>query len=458
MRIFVRKLWSWAALALSLTAWSSNRAAAADTPIGGTTPSPPAASGTSATPAVAPSADTSPPTPPGPGDLVPSFVERMPPTAFPSTPHVRGLYGGSLWSIFHGLQWPYYPKTGIGVSGYVWIDTGYEHISTGNPDPSAQNQNYVLQQGRFVLRVTPTWTSGNYFVQAQAELVASKDQSQTQPAQADADDVWVRAGRWKAFDVQLGRYEGWEVYHFGLGLDLYTLERTGAVDPVSPQLTPSIYGLTYAFYRPAGVGAGAIHLYPTDWLRFELGAQLGNEGGNNSIAGRPVAIADFGWLRLKGGAEWKKSTPLGETTKSSLTQYGGGASLQFVFDPYVEFGFNYGFGKNDKIAQDGNEDDQGTNSTYSVGAFATGRLVDGLLLGGGLDYTYLVDHHIDHVLGRYQDFDHWQGYVALQYHLFKQLFIKAVGGYALANFNPNNMHPTFDDKMMSGRLRVQYLF
>ena len=33
---------------------------------------------------------------------------------------------------------------------------------------------------------------------------------------------------------------------------------------------PAIYGVTYAFYRPASVGQAAVHLYPTENLRFEL--------------------------------------------------------------------------------------------------------------------------------------------------------------------------------------------
>ena len=55
-----------------------------------------------------------------------------------------------------------------------------------------------LQQGRILLRVTPTYSAGNFFVQAQAEIVANKDQSQTQPQPSivDADDAWVRIGEW----------------------------------------------------------------------------------------------------------------------------------------------------------------------------------------------------------------------------------------------------------------------
>jgi hypothetical protein len=458
MNIFAHKQWSWAAaLALSVTSLASNAGAATGATDGASTPPP-----GNVVAATATATDTAPvgsaPVAPSPT----SFLERMPPDAFPSTPHVRGLYGGSLWSDFHGLQWPYYPKTGIGVSGYVWIDTGYEQITVNDPSviaTGAHVNTFQLQQGRFVLRVTPTWTSGNYFVQGQAELVAAKDQTQSQPFQADADDVWVRTGQWKAWDVQLGRYQGWEVYHFGLGLDLYTLERDGAKDVGGSHNPPAIYGVTNAFYRPDGLGAGAVHLYPTPWLRFEIGSQFGNNiGGQNAIAGRPVAIVDLGWLRLKGAAEYLHVQPQGDNTKAYKNQYGGGGSIQVVIDPYVEFGFNYGFGKTDAFADDGNKSDTGSNSTYSIGGFANARVVDGLLAGAGVDYTYLVDQHQFNGQGRYGDSDHWQGFVAVQYLLFKQLFIKAVGGYALANLNPTDGTQPFYNKMMSGRLRVQYLF
>ena len=122
----------------------------------------------------------------------------MPASAYPE-PKVRGIAGGSLALTFHGLQWPYYPKTGIGVGGSAWIDTSYEKITRGNNHPDAV---YWRPQGRFVLRVTPTYAAGNFFVQAQAELVANNDQTINHPSVADTDDLWVRVGEWNAWDVQ----------------------------------------------------------------------------------------------------------------------------------------------------------------------------------------------------------------------------------------------------------------
>src|SRR5262245_36764882 len=104
-------------------------------------------------------------------DEVGSRVELMPGSAYPE-PRTRGIKNGSLWMTFHGLQWPYYPKTGIGVAGYAWVDSGYESIDRGNP--TEQGIDYWLQQGRVLVRVTPTYSKDNFFVQGQAELVANK--------------------------------------------------------------------------------------------------------------------------------------------------------------------------------------------------------------------------------------------------------------------------------------------
>ena len=66
-------------------------------------------------------------------------------------------------------------------------------------------------------------------MQAQAEIVANKDQINVQPANGvvDADDVWVRTGAWQKWDVTVGRFQAFDVYPLGMGLDLNTDERHG---------------------------------------------------------------------------------------------------------------------------------------------------------------------------------------------------------------------------------------
>jgi hypothetical protein len=458
-----------AALATSLAILTLSKSAAADAvPAGSTsgaptTPAAPAPPGdTTGAPETAPYVPT-----PATTSIV-GPVEHLGADAYPNTP-VRGIYGGSLWATFHGMQWPYMPKSGIGVGGYVWLDTGYETINQGGNLPQNTNPKTFVQQGRFLLRVTPTWTDGKWFVQGQAELVADRNQEEPEPVVDSVDDLWIKIGRWKSFDLQVGRYEAWEVYHFGMGLDLYTLEREGAQDAyhntqgVGPV---PIYGVTNLFYRQGSVGQGALHLYPTNWLRFEVGSVYGQDfgaNGENEVGVRPVAVADFGWVKLKAGAEWAKEAPSVSNLRGANYDYGAGGALQFVIDPYIEFGVNYAYGGQIQYsASDGTRSNAGSYSEYSAGGFLNARIADGLLVGGGANYTFQVDEDYDPTIRRYGDFRQWQSFAAIQYHLFKQLFVKFVGGYALATINPNT-HESQDgtphvNYMLSGRLRLQYLF
>jgi hypothetical protein len=401
-----------------------------------------------------PSAPPTKAAPPDRGSPILGLVERLPPSAYPSSP-VRGIYGGSLWMIFHGMQWPYYPKTGIGVSGYAWFDTGYEHIARGGPNE--QGIKYMLQQGRVLLRVTPTWSNGNYFVQGQAELVADTDQSQAQPYSATADDVWLKFGKWKSWDIQVGRYEAWEVYHFGMGLDLYTLERNGATD--QNYTPPPVYGVTYGFYRPTNGGQAALHVYPWDEFRVELQTQYGSQSGSNTVGERAVGILDLGWLKVKAGSEYQHQEDQADNGPGSTNSRGLGAGLEVVLDPYVEFGASAAEGLVDAYkSTDGSYDQTTSNSTYSLGGFLNARVVEDLVAGAGYDYTYLEDQHYQASLGRKGKYRHQQAFVAIQYLLWKQLFIKLVGGYAKAEYAPTFGPGLFANEMLSARLRLEYLF
>jgi hypothetical protein len=376
----------------------------------------------------------------------------LPDSAWPK-PTVWGLEGGSLWWKPNGMQWPYVPKTEIGVSGDFWLDTGYEHIASG--DPSVHSIKYLVQNGRFVVRVTPTLSDGRWFAQGQVELVGEEDQSQAPPIGVNVDDAWLKAGLWNKFDVQIGRFEGWEIYHRGLGLDYYTLEYNGAA--LVGQPVPLIYGVTDLMYRPQSLGAAAGHYYPFPWLRFELGLHYGNELGLNTYGVRPVGILDLGMIKFKVGAEYQDQTPRQENTKGETKQQGAGAALQFVLDPYIEFGINGAYSQTRQIDNMGNFSPTGSFDQYTVGAFATGRVVRHLLVGAGLDYSFVRDELYNTNIGRQDDYDHWQAYLAVQYQVWGGFLVKNVLGYALANENPTQK-PPFQNIMVSERLRVEYLF
>ena len=138
--------------------------------------------------------------------------------------------------------------------------------------------------GPVLLRITPTYAfSDGLFIQGQVELVGTLDQSlrATDFGGADTDDLLLRVGKWNSWDFQVGRFEGWEVFHLGMGLDQNTFERAGAVGRRLSSFGISFYGLTDNQFRPAGRGGqhAAIHLYPLPYLRFELLGMAGTVAG-----------------------------------------------------------------------------------------------------------------------------------------------------------------------------------
>jgi hypothetical protein len=390
------------------------------------------------------------------------IIERMPASAFPE-PYTRGLFGGSLWLTMHGQQWPYYPRTGIGVSGYAWIDNSYAKTRIGDVSQPPNLTRYI-QQGRAVLRVTPTYSSDDWFVQAQVELVGNKDQTQTQTglaAAADTDDVWVRAGKWKTFDITAGRFEAFEIYHVGMGLDLNTFERIGAVDSKGPGAVPQIYGATYLFYRPNGPGNVAVHGYFGNLLRVEALAQWGNDTFYNSWGVRPAAVFDVGWFKLKGAYEYVKGTspdPSPSAT-NTLKRRGWGAAAQFVLAPWIELGFNAGGAIFDQLDSTGLVTGR-SGDTLSVGGFVNARplgFIPALLLGAGWNHTKTTT--LAESAGMHDSTTNTQSFLAVQYLAGGQLFIKLVGGYARTSFStPSAIMEGYDNDQYSIRLRLMYLF
>jgi hypothetical protein len=391
----------------------------------------------------------------------PGVVAELPASAYPHPPD-SGIWGGSLWLTFHGLQWPYVPKTGIGFSGSAWLDTGYEQIKRGGVQPDTT---YWLQQGRAVLRVTPTYTDGRFFIQGQAELVANKDQTVTQPSVADTDDLWVRFGVWKKWDIQVGRYEAWEIYHLGMGLDLNTLERLGATDSGGATSPAGIY-LVGGGVRPSGFGNVAAHLYPTSYLRFEVLGEVGFQSSFDTLGVRPSGILDLGRIKVKVGGEYQKGHGT-DTTRdvngnkigNQQTTYnrGAGGSVLFVLNNFVEGGVNGSRGLVDATNNSGQPDAAGSFTLTSIGGFANVRVPSDIIVGLGVDWTTEDDLTRNPTSGASGHYAQLQEFVAVQYVLAKQLFIKGVLAYARTDWAPANGAP-YSDYMYSGRVRLMYLF
>jgi hypothetical protein len=408
-----------------------------------------------------------PPEPVGEAPLVTEVgFQRLPGSAYPE-PQTRGLKYGSLWLTFHGLQWPYMPaKSGrtrfvVGLSGWGWLDTSYEKFGPWGQNPNLENSRitYWKQQGRMLLRVTPTYSFDDVFVQGQVELVGTEDQtiSRSDTGGADTDDLWLRIGQWNKWDFMVGRYEGWEVFHLGMGLDQNTFERQGAVGIGEASFPISFYGLTDNQFRPQGsAGNFALHLYPLRIFRVELLGMVGSLSGP-AYATRPVAILDLGWLKLKGGVEYQKVLGQQASDQTDKTSKGVGGAVQFVFEPHIEFGFNAAQGTVVSIDPKGQEDLKGSVTRTSFGGFvnvSNGSAEHPVLFGAGALYTKYADQN--NVVNQDQ---YWlfQGFLAAQYVVFNQLYIKLVGGYSRGHWLTAGPI-VFDDQVYSMRLRFSFYF
>lgn len=444
----------------SAAAPAATAPAVAKAPAAATTPMP--AEPTDKAPAAAPA--------------VPIAVENLPASGyFPN--RNRGLVGGSLWLTMHGLQFPYMaPPTSknevrVAISGSVWDDTSYAKFTSNSP--SYKTVDRWLNQGRAVLRVTPAYTTKDgWFVQGQTELVAFGNQfvgaNGTANNIGNVDDLFVRAGLWDKFDVTVGRFQGWEVYHYGMGLDLNTFERLGAQNPSALINPPKIYGLDFYWDRPDG-GAGnyAAHYYATDYLRFELLGQIGAAGGSNMRGVRPVAILDLGYLKVKAGWEYGVTKDQTEGPQDHSRQNGFGGAVQFIIDPYIEGGINGAIGYIDTWDSDGSANTSKSSTTSTYGGFLNGRVYGPLMLGIGANQTHFNnltanESPLSPQLHGQTDWEsHFQSFAAVQYSFWNKLFLKFVGSYSQFHYEDIIEVPargTFTNKEYGGRLRMMYLF
>jgi len=316
------------------------------------------------------------------------------------------------------------------------------------------------------LRLTPAYSlPSGWFAQGQLELVAKSDQTVLNNNAGAVDDLFVRAGKWGVFDVTVGRFQGWEVYHYGMGLDLNTLERNGA--EITNMKTPAgIYGVsTYWDRLDNGAGNYAAHVYFTDYLRLEVMGVIGSLPGGNVRAVRPVAVLDLGYLKFKVGAENGTTSSQDDNLQTRTKNNGFGGAIQFVVNPYLEGGINGAIRYVDSWSKDGLPDPEGSTTSKSFGGFLNGRVYGPLLVGLGANWSrednLETNRNVDsprYDLNSYKT--HLQSFAAIQYSFWDKLFFKFVGGYATMHFEDNIQDPPRpqDATMYSGRLRMMYLF
>ena len=164
-------------------------------------------------------------------------------------------------------------------------------------------------RGRFVVGpvLHHEFGKSGFFVAATGQLVGWLRNPPGPVTQINVDDLWgqvggpLGSGHW---DLQVGRFMTWRVYHKGLGFDLYTLEDNGAlatghVSDGSATYGAHTYEVNYLYYRQGGLpfgddefaGKAALHYYPTRFLGFEFAGAYGQAGGGkmDSLGGRLAA-------------------------------------------------------------------------------------------------------------------------------------------------------------------------
>jgi len=363
-----------------------------------------------------------------------------------------GRLGASPYYPPDGLQSPL-RENGIHLGGDMWIDTGYEDRRRGlESEPDMQFQ---LMQGRFMLDTTATWTRAGFFAQAKGQFLAHVDEIPGNE-NIDTDDAWIRFGWWDLFDFQIGRFEAWEVFRKGEGLERDTLEDQGAFDG------PDIYEVNYAYYRQNGFGQFALHWYPLDWLRFEAASVFGNELGFNSAGARSAGIVDLGVVKLKVAAEYRRLENQEEGKNQWEEKRGFGGGLHFDLERVsrylpVELGVNSGYGLVDRVDAFGKVDERGSPDTFSAGGYANVALWSAVL-GAGYNLTLQGDRQLNDQTGRVGHFEHQQGFASIRHPLYYPwLTAKLVVAWAEADLEPSFDNPRVND-MYSVRLRVLMVF
>jgi hypothetical protein len=355
--------------------------------------------------------------------------------------------------------------------GGLETDATYAGYTDQNVNPK---QGFYDMRGRFVVGPTLEHRFGEdktWFVAARGELVAWLRERGSY--QINADDVYGQVGKKGLWDLKLGRFQAWRVYHKGGGFDLYTIEDQGACASLTSSCSlesgtfgPHTYEVNANYYRePAG--KAAVHIYPTPWSGVELLGLMGNADGPNQLGGRAAAMVHFPYIRASAAVEYRATRPPKENPPacpkcgnvSDTVGYGGG--IELTIKP-VAVGVNGAQGKYTSYnTTSGVLDSDATNTRTSLGGYAefdVGSLTfeRSLILGFGLNRTEVVD--------KVDNFEqHYQGAAYAVFPLgFNDASVKLVVSQATEDVQKSNGDGTATQlpttKMQAARLRFSYPF
>ena len=185
----------------------------------------------------------------------------------------------------------------------------YEKFGPWGANPprwSRAGSAYWKQQGRMLLRVTPTYSfarlvhpgPGRAGRHRGSDASRGRTSAAPTPTISGCASASGTSGTSRSAASRAGRSftSAWA----STRTPSSARARSGAGEAEYPI---AFYGLTDNQFRPPGAaGNMAFHYYPLPFLRFEVLGMVGSLSGP-AIATRPVAILDFGWLKLKGGVE-----------------------------------------------------------------------------------------------------------------------------------------------------------
>lgn len=368
----------------------------------------------------------------------------------------------------------YRSKMKLGWDGSAEIDVGYARYDFSLTSYKAERINDF--RGRFVMGPVLEYAfDENHFFRLTGQAVAWVREEKLQ-YQINADDVYVQAGRRKKWDIKLGRFETWVVYNKGLGYDRYTLEDTGAIK--EPPFNQALFGADIyevnAIYERTMPGKLAVHAYPLDVLGFEaIGLYGSGSQTTNQFGGRLAADLNLKFLRIRGGAEYRKEEPTQAVTKqvngvdvpcdkcSDKTVMGFGGGAVGKLGP-VELGLNAAKASVETYKTDGTALEP--PATYDVTSFGgyleldPGKLLleRSLIVGVGMNRTENLYNN--------QDFErHDQGAAYIAFPLgFNDAMIKLV--LSKADLLYEDADPATGivtartSDMLAGRLRVRASF
>lgn len=328
----------------------------------------------------------------------------------------------------------------IDLSGYFWVDTGY--MQQKNGEAGQLNKDAPYMQGRFVLAAEHQRNFGDAFGLARVELVGMVNEFSNGSYEPHNVDAYLQVGK-KSWDVMVGRFVGWEVFHRGLGVDLNTAEESGALH------APAHYQLNFARGTTDGAGQAAVHLFPADFLRLELGGVYGQDSQQNWYGARPVANLRFGMLELVGGAEILRQEGQRSDDKVVQTSKGVGGRVQLNAGR-ITAGVNYAHAKVEKTDTNGETDAGTQHDRDTAGVFADLKLGSSVVGGG---FLYTKEDKVVSSKKYYQAFLAWQYATPIE-----GLSVKAVVNFSRTHNEDFDAHTEFENDLRSVRVRCAYAF